>query len=62
MSLMRRNVKVEKSSARTLDADTTKKLSCGFIRRRHTTYAEVIHDLPTPLKPSMIFLRGPYWR
>ena len=62
MSLMSLSVKVEKSSARTLDAETTRKFNCGFILRRHTTYAEVIHDLPTPLKPSMIFLRGPYWR
>ena len=60
ISLMSRRVKVEKSSDRDLDAETTRKFSCGSMRSFQHTYALVIHDFPTPRKPSMIFLLGPY--
>ena len=55
-------VKVEKSSDLCLDADTTRNLSCGSQSNFQTTKAEVIQDLPTPLKAWIISLLGPFWR
>src|SRR6056300_1080359 len=46
-------VNVLKSSARTLLADTTSMLRLGLFHSNQQTYADVIHDLPTPRKASM---------
>ena len=59
ISLMILLVNVEKSSALCLDAETTKNFNWGSTKSFHTTNAEVIQDLPTPLKACMISLFGP---
>jgi hypothetical protein len=55
-------VNVEKSSARALDAETTKMFLWGSSKSWWQTKAEVIQDLPTPRNAMMQDRLGPFWR
>ena len=62
ISLINLLTNVEKASARSLDADTTRIFNWGLFRISQQTNAEVIQDLPTPRKASMTDRLGPFCR